>query len=742
MIIVKDRDFNTVSQVFDTEIIEDKFEQDLETGISTYQFSAFKSDGLEIKVGSFLKVRDGDRILTFEVLETVETHEEVTVYAMDGGLDLIGNEIGPYQAPMALPLQDYFYHFLSNSGWEIGVNEATGRSLTLSWTGTDTAVSRLRQLAKRFGAEITYDIEWRDGKLFRRKVNFWKRVGLDKKVRLEYGHEVSGITKSESIENLATAIRAVGQEGITLDNYAFDDGRYFVNKGLLCDREAAVRWRRLNAKDGYIVKAYESEASTQKTLFDETLLQLKKRSIPEVQYEVEINSLPEDINIGDSVSIVDHDYKPSLIIDARASRIERSLAKPWEGKVYVTNVEERQDSIDQRVKALSYFLKYEVATKTELENIELTPGPPGPAGKTSYVHFAYSDNADGTGLTTVDNGQRYMGQYTDFIEADSTDETKYRWTDRWAKIDVGGRNYFRGHKFNEEITLNTYYLVGSFTQFYNQLTYPLESSGGKTFTISFEAISPSGPSALQVYNRNNDPKYFRFPSQYLGNVTTEWQKFSTTVTVTTHDVTNSTNSNRIEIYAPTKTGVKVRNIKVELGTVATDWTQAEEDRQADIDSKASQGQLSNLADQQVDILVQLEKKLEQKDLEELSSRFSNVEAGYASIKEHGEQLVDLTARTTQMALNLNESQAVINAISTNFTFNEDGLIIGRNGSVLQTRALNDRLEFIDAGKVVAYITNQQLYIVSGKFVEALEVGNHKFEKLGLTHTIISWVGEI
>ncbi|MFX3747271.1 phage tail spike protein, partial [Streptococcus suis] len=68
------------------------------------------------------------------------------------------------------------------------------------------------------------------------------------------------------------------------------------------------------------------------------------------------------------------------------------------------------------------------------------PGPKGADGRTPYVHFAYSDNADGAGLTTSDNGQRYIGHYSDYTQADSTDKTKYRWADRWAKIEVGGIN--------------------------------------------------------------------------------------------------------------------------------------------------------------------------------------------------------------------------------------------------------------------------------------------------------------
>ena len=56
-------------------------------------------------------------------------------------------------------------------------------------------------------------------------------------------------------------------------------------------------------------------------------------------------------------------------------------------------------------------------------------------GKTPYVHWAYANNADGTGLTTSDNGQRYIGNYSDYTQEDSLDKTKYRWADRWANID-------------------------------------------------------------------------------------------------------------------------------------------------------------------------------------------------------------------------------------------------------------------------------------------------------------------
>ncbi|HEM5207909.1 TPA: hypothetical protein U1320_002241, partial [Streptococcus suis] len=181
------------------------------------------------------------------------------------------------------------------------------------------------------------------------------------------------------------------------------------------------------------------------------------------------------------------------------------------------------------------------------------------------------------------------GHYSDYTQADSTDKTKYRWADRWAKIEVGARNYFRGYKNNEEIALPAYSNVGSFIQFYNKLTHPLPEANGKTFTISFEAISPNGDTVLHVYNANGGPQYFYFSAGTIGTATNAWKKFKVTVKpITQATYTSSTNSNRIEIYAPSKTGVKVRNIKVELGTVATDWSPAPEDVDENINSKADQ----------------------------------------------------------------------------------------------------------------------------------------------------------
>ena len=58
------------------------------------------------------------------------------------------------------------------------------------------------------------------------------------------------------------------------------------------------------------------------------------------------------------------------------------------------------------------------------------PGTPGTNGQTTYVHFAYSTTADGTGnfSTTPFDDARYVGVCTDFKQADPTTPSSYQWS--------------------------------------------------------------------------------------------------------------------------------------------------------------------------------------------------------------------------------------------------------------------------------------------------------------------------
>lgn len=81
--------------------------------------------------------------------------------------------------------------------------------------------------------------------------------------------------------------------------------------------------------------------------------------------------------------------------------------------------------------------------KNGLNGKDGVPGKPGADGRTPYLHIAYANSQDGTqGFSvSVSEGKYYIGTYTDYTQADSTDPTKYSWSrikgDKGDKGDAG-----------------------------------------------------------------------------------------------------------------------------------------------------------------------------------------------------------------------------------------------------------------------------------------------------------------
>lgn len=82
-----------------------------------------------------------------------------------------------------------------------------------------------------------------------------------------------------------------------------------------------------------------------------------------------------------------------------------------------------------------------------------TPGKPGADGKTPYLHIAYANSADGKmGFSTTDGTNKlYIGQYTDYTQADSTDATKYTWTKIKGEQGERGLQGLQGEKGEQGI---------------------------------------------------------------------------------------------------------------------------------------------------------------------------------------------------------------------------------------------------------------------------------------------------
>lgn len=98
---------------------------------------------------------------------------------------------------------------------------------------------------------------------------------------------------------------------------------------------------------------------------------------------------------------------------------------------YIVNA---SDVNQKMVLNVSAWIDNKEVASEQLTLINALDGSIGAPGKSTHLHFAFSEKPDGSDLSLIDNGQRYYGYYTDEQEVGSTDKTMYKWFDRWAKI--------------------------------------------------------------------------------------------------------------------------------------------------------------------------------------------------------------------------------------------------------------------------------------------------------------------
>lgn len=688
MITITTRKYATLCQVsFDLSggliAYDDWFEKDIDTGIGTYEFTIDKDgnpDLEKIVIGCYLFVSDGKKIRGFEIVSIEQDSNSKTFYCEDAGMDLLGETVWPLIDDKPKTITEYFEASTYDSGWEIGTNEipATNKR-TIKTEGFETATKRLRRLAKAFDAEMDYSYEFVHGKIHRKLVNFYKRIGKDNKVRLEYGTNISKITKKESIENLATALRGYG-DGVSLVGFKYNDGRYWVSEDTLHDLQEGERWTRhpSAARDaGYITATYESTAKTQQALFNETLNQLKKRAYPEVTYDIDIDYLPEELNIGDSVTIIDNEYQPALHLEARVSKLRIQLSNRNNGKITITNIVENPDTISEKVQRLSTLVKERLFDFTEVPfvmNIQSTDG----------IVFQNS-NISTKLIASVSKMDIPMNN---------------RFTYRWKRKSKYGADDVA---WNEQHSNGSNELPITVNDVDREATFICEAIEGNQVAASSSIVIKDF-----IVNKSIGPTPPSNPS--VGDLWTD---------------TSTPGKDVPKIYTNGKWEPVLKKDDKELERLQKEFEERNREH----------------ANQFAEVMEIINKSQVTEDtLRDLTGKFSNLEESYKKIQETSEEIRGLGQRTRAVELNMEQSSVLLNAISTYFNVDEDGLLIGKNGEKLQTRYTNERMEFIDSGRVVAYISGQQLNIVSATFWNSVTIANHIFERYNSEFTVISYVG--
>ena len=660
---------------------DELYSDDLETGLATYTFSINKTSAEveKIQLGDYIRVLTvTGRKLWFEILDMTEDHDRIDFVAIDGGLDLIGETVWPYEADKSADFKYYFDKFTYDSGWELGRNEIADRSRKLKYEGFETATKRLRQVARSFDAELEYEIIEESGKPTRKLVHVLQRIGRKTPIRLEYGREVTNITKKSSIQNLATALRGHGANGLTLDGYKYNDGRYWVGGDTIHDLQEGARWSRhadVSRDGGYVVDVYDSQAETVERLFQETLAQLKKRAYPEVEYTVDFSELPEEVRKGDTIEIVDYDFKPALKISARVQKIDGRLAVLGDGKAVISNIEYKETNVDDRLKAVEKLLN----------NSDFD------FSKVPAVLSIYSQNG------TV---------FTD--KASTTLEAKVTRFD----IDVAEQYTFKWKRKSDKQPSND--------DEWNALDHT-----GKTLQLSKADINVQATFICEAY-KNGERELVQ--SIYLKDIAIAKYRGNTP----------PENAQSGDLWTDTSGTKEVVKIYVN-----GQWSNVISDNQQDIEKFKRDWEQNNreYADKLTAIIQEIEAvKDSEKYTRDLTGRFGDLDEAYKRILSQEQTIQGLGERQKALELSLEQSSAIIRTLSAFFDFSDDGLLIGRKDANLQMKLNNDRLEFLDGGKVTAYMSGQKMFIVSGAFWQSITIGNHIFEKFGDEFTFISYAG--
>lgn len=371
-------------------------------------------------------------------------------------------------------------------------------------------------------------------------------------------------------------------------------------------------------------------------------------------------------------------------------------------------------------------------------------GPKGADGRTPYLHIAYANSADGrTDFSTSNtDNKRYLGTYTDYTQADSTDPSKYKWVDMVGTVKVGGRNLaqktskdwskpFTGFSGIQNTCPNLYkvitdgLVVGDTLKTRIVLKYTdIKPVSGKTAEIWIQgagnvtawnsgaypsggggrrSLSGSGEAVFELTDKinadhlKNDYWSWAFRTDWIASGSLEWKE-----------------------------------AKVEAGTVFSKWSPALEDTQEQIDSKAdqtlTQEQLNALAEKNNLIKAEMEAKASIDTVDKWITAYENyVKANDADKAKSEQALKEASERILGMRYEVNDLKFAWDAIDRFMSFQNEGLIIGKKDGSAYAKFSDDRISLFSGGSEVMYISQGTLNIANGIFTKTIQIGRFRFE---------------
>lgn len=330
----------------------------------TFEFTTLTAhdDAVFLVEGNRLSFTRKNKGYYLTIMNVEKGGDTTTVTAYGLCLELTNEYVDAYKAPRAMSFAEYVNAYGFEKSFVIGKNEVSDKRITHEWTGSDTVLARLYSIANVFDAELEFVTQLNDDyslknfvlNIYRAHSDSIQGMGSDKRSTiLRYPNDVYGIIKTSDITELYTAIRPTGTNGLQLNSISgrvVNDSNgnvlYKVNGNNILAPQARDRFPSTlltnHSNDMYAVLVWSYETENVETLYGQALAQLKKNCVPKVTYDIDAYI---DADIGDTFTIEDAEYSPTLYLEARITEQEICFTDSEKCKTIFDNFEEKQSQI-------------------------------------------------------------------------------------------------------------------------------------------------------------------------------------------------------------------------------------------------------------------------------------------------------------------------------------------------------------------------------------------------------------
>lgn len=339
---------------------------------------------------------------------------------------------------------------LGLAGLEIGINEVSDKTRTITFDSQQgTKLEQLHSLMNQFDAEFIFRTELnRDGTLKRFIIDIYQQPDENHhgigKVRgdaiLYYQNGLKGVQVASDKTQLFNAGYFVGKEGTNLENVEFEEKNELGQVEFYSKKGSPMVYAPLSLEkypstlsdgdtDRWTRKDFETEYKDVNALKGYALRTIKQYAYPLLTYTVDVQSSfvenYKDINLGDTVKIINNSFRDGLALEARVSEMVISFDMPLNNSVVFSNyrkiVNKPSSDLQQRIdeiaaRALPYRIEITTTNGTAFKN--------GVGRSTVRPVLKQGDKTvNATWRFVIDGEIKYVGMTYDMVASEITQPT-------------------------------------------------------------------------------------------------------------------------------------------------------------------------------------------------------------------------------------------------------------------------------------------------------------------------------